>query len=230
MLDEETLRATRYNSKRLTVSLEDNLDAGDEDSGSGADETPGESFAMAQRPPAPPPRPRRFASPDRGAEALSPTSTCSEKVRSLPSVTAYKPLPPLPADQQVQSEDASSLDSSIQVRIDKNRLDSTRLFRCSTAIFLFQGSPTSSSSGKKHSVTFCDNEVISVKDRPATATHPFRAIFRRKKSPATKTKPVLTAPTPILMPRPMSSVTDRRHLPLTKRLSNKLKEPFAEKN
>lgn len=117
MLDEETLRATRFNSKRLTVSLDDNLDldAGDADSSSGTDDKSGESFAMVQRPPAPPPRSRPFASPERGSEALSPASTCSEKVRSLPSVSSYKPLPPLPADQPGQSEDASSLDSSTQV-------------------------------------------------------------------------------------------------------------------
>jgi len=111
-MDEETLRATRYNAKRLTVSHEDRLNATDHSDGSSTDDT-SRDLSPARGPPVPPPRVRLFSGTP--SEPLSPLSDGSEKVRSLPSTTSYKPLPPLPTSDSSSNCDASSLDSSNQV-------------------------------------------------------------------------------------------------------------------
>jgi hypothetical protein len=72
---------------------------------------------------------------------------------------------------------------------------------------------------------------------PAKGANLFRALFQKKSvttrgvtasAPALRNSPErhTVTPTPILIPRPMAS-NEGRHLPLAKRLSNKLKEPFA---
>ena len=219
MLDEETLRATRFNSTRLSMSVEESS----EDYESSSSEEKSRSIPMVQRPPPPPPR--RRPPTDSEAPTLSPSSNHSEeKARSLPSTSVYKPLPPLPG-QDNDDTSPSSDDSS----------GTPRSLRTSE-------SPSCSSSSKKLSVTFCETEVIA--GESSKGSNLFRSMFQKKpvvnknvapapasrlrNSPDRQTSLTVT-PTPILIPRPMSS-NDRRHLPLAKRLSNKLKEPFANKN
>jgi len=230
MLDEETLRATRFNSTRLSMSVEESS----EDYESSSSEEKSRSIPMVQRPPPPPPRrrpppdseaPTLSPSPDHFVPTLSPNSNHSEeKVRSLPSTSVYKPLPPLPG-QDNDDTSPSSDDSS----------GTPRSLRTSE-------SPSCSSSSKKLSVTFCETEVVA--GEMSKGANLFRSMFQKKAVVPKNVAPAITSrlrnsperqtsltvtPTPILIPRPMSS-NDRRHLPLAKRLSNKLKEPFANKN
>jgi hypothetical protein len=215
MLDEETLRATRFNSTQLSMSIGDSS----EDYESSGSEEKLRSLPSVQKPPPPPPRRK----PDSVAPTLSPSSNYSEeKVRSLPTANVYKPLPPLPPSSDNGSSDEPSSDDSVATP------RSTRT----------SASPSTLSS-KKLSVTFCENDVIA---SPSKGSNLFRSMFQ-KKSVTTKNVAVTTSrlrnsperqtplsvtPTPILIPRPMST-GDRRHLPLAKRLSDKLKEPFGNK-
>lgn len=221
MLDEETLRATRFNSTQLSMSIDDSS----EDYESSGSEEKLRSMSSIQKPPPPPPRRR----PEPVSSPLTPSSSSShseERARSLPSTSVYKPLPPLPPSSDNgsdnTSDDRSSDESAATPRSMRN-----------------SASPSTSSS-KKLSVTFCETDIIA---GPSKGSNLFKSIFQKKsvttKNVATTTSTTPTSrlrnsperqitPTPILIPRPMSS-HDKRHMPLAKRLSDKLKDPFGNR-
>ncbi len=233
MLDEETLRATRFNSTRLSMSVEE---SNSEDYESSSSEEKVRSIPMVQqRPPPPPPR-RRPDSVEVSVLSPTPSSTGEERVRSLPSSNVYKPLPPLP------TADDDNCDTSADVSSSSDDSSGTpRSLRTSGP-----GSPSCSTSSKKLSVTFCENDVISTESGSSrnSSSNLLKALFLKKSTPVNKsvasattttTPPVsklktpTVTPTPILVPRPLTTNGERRHhLPLAKRLSNKLKEPFTQ--
>ena len=217
-LDEETMRATRFNSTQLSMSIDDTSDC---DDSIASEEEKLRSLPTFQKPPPPPPR--RKPESASASSTLSPVSSCGdERVRSLPSANVYKPLPPLPPASDHGSDNGSDDQSS------SSSTSSTSDNSPGTS-----ESPSTYSS-KKLSVTFCETDVIA---GPSKSSNLFKSMFQ-KKSVTTKNVAVTTSrlrsspetslsvtPTPILIPRPMA--VERRHLPLAKRLSDKLKEPFS---
>ena len=212
MLDEETLRATRYNSTRLSMSVEESS----EDYESSSSDEKNRSLSLMQRAPPPPPR-RRNTTDSEASAAPSPRSIQSsegdENVRSLPSASSYKPLPPLP-DEQDSMGDRSSDDSTTTPRVLRT---------------IGGQSPSYSSSSKKLSVTFVENDIIS-NDSGTSRSNLLKSLFLKKtvggKNSAAAAAKSDIKPVPILVPRPLAGV-ERRHLPLAKRLSDNLKETFS---
>ena len=223
MLDEETLRATRFNSTQLSMSIDDSS----EDYESSGSEEKLRSMSSVQKPPPPPPRRK----PESAASTLSPGSSShsEERARSLPSTSVYKPLPPLPPSSDNGSDQGSD---------DRSSDDSS-----ATPMSMRHSASPSTSSAKKLSVTFCETDIIA---GPSKGSNLFKSMFQKKsvttKNAATTTTTTTSrlrnsperqtslsaTPTPILIPRPMST-HEKRHTPLAKRLSDKLKDPFGNR-
>jgi hypothetical protein len=203
-----------------------------EDYESSSSEERARSIPMVQqRPPPPPPR-RRPDSVEVSVVSPNLSSTGDERPRSLPSTNVYKPLPPLPPADEDNADTSADVSSSSD-----DSSGTPRSLRTSGP-----GSPSCSTSSKKL-VTFCENDVISTESGSSrnSSSNLLKALFLKKSSPVNKsaasttTTPVsklktpTVTPTPILVPRPLATNGERRHhLPLAKRLSNKLKEPFTQ--